>query len=224
MEFLVIWGPPFEGAALSKELRDSMLKLGLTGGIASGKSVVAAILRELGFPVLDADSISHKLMEPGQAAHDEILLSFGADLVDSSGRIDRRKLAAIVFAEPGKLARLNSILHPRVDQIIFNQLDEWQKSGVHTVVFVEAALLIEAGMAVRLDGLVVAWCTPEQQLERLRARGMSETEARRRMAAQLPIQEKIKRADYTIDCSGTLEQTRAQVESLTANLRNRQNP
>ena len=199
-----------------------MLKLGLTGGIASGKSVVAAILRELGFPVLDADSLSHKLMEPGQTAHDEILKAFGADLADSSGQIDRHKLAAIVFADPTKLARLNSILHPRVDQIIFSQLEDWQKSGAHPAAFVEAALLIEAGMAPRLDGLVVAWCTPEQQLERLRARGMSETEARRRIAAQLPIEEKLKHATHTINCSGTLEQTRAQVQALAANLQKRQ--
>jgi dephospho-CoA kinase len=199
-----------------------MLKLGLTGGIASGKSVVAAILRELGFPVLDADSISHKLMEPGQTAHNEILQSFGADLADSSGNIDRHKLASIVFADLARLAQLNSILHPRVDQIIFRQLEDWQKSGAHPAAFVEAALLIEAGMAARLDGLVVAWCTPEQQLERLRARGMAETEARRRIAAQLPIEEKRKHATYTIDCSGTLEETRAQVQALAANLHKRQ--
>ena len=200
-----------------------MLKLGLTGGIASGKSVVAAILRELGFPVLDADSISHKLMAPGQTAHDEILQSFGADLADSSGRIDRHKLAEIVFADPAKLAQLNAILHPRVDQIIFDQLDDWQRSGAHAAAFVEAALLIEAGMAPRLEGLVVAWCTAEQQLERLRARGMSETEARRRIAAQLPIEDKINQATFTIDCSGTLEATRAQVQAFAANLRKRQN-
>ena len=198
-----------------------MLKLGLTGGIASGKSVVAAILRELRFPVLDADSISHNLMKPGQAAHDEILQAFGADLADASGQIDRHKLAAIVFADPAKLARLNAILHPRVDQIIFRQLDDWRKSGTYPAAFVEAALLLEAGMAARLDGLVVAWCTPEQQLERLRARGMSETEARRRIAAQLPMEEKLKRATDTIDCSGTLDETRAQVEALAANLRKR---
>ena len=198
-----------------------MLKLGLTGGIASGKSAVAAILRELGFPVLDADSISHKLMEPGQTAHDEILQAFGADLADASGHIDRHKLAAIVFTDPAKLAKLNSILHPRVDQIIFDQLETWQKSGAHSAAFVEAALLIEAGMAARLDGLVVARCTPEQQLERLRARGMSETEARRRMAAQLPIDEKLKHATHTINCSGTLEETRAQVQALAAKLHKR---
>jgi len=195
-----------------------MLKLGLTGGIASGKSFVAAILRENGFPVLDADSISHHLMEPGQAAHNEILEAFGADLRDSSGQIDRHKLAAIVFADPQKLARLNAILHPRVEQTIFRQLDDWRKSGAHPAAFVEAALLIEAGMASRLDGLVVAWSTPEQQLERLRARGMSETEARRRILAQLPIEEKLKRATYTINCSGTLDETRAQVQALARKL------
>jgi dephospho-CoA kinase len=201
-----------------------MLKLGLTGGIASGKSVVAAILRELSFPVLDADSISHKLMDPGQPAHDEILQAFGADLADSSGQIDRHKLAAIVFADPAKLARLNAILHPRVDQIIFRQLEDSQNSGAHVAAFVEAALLIEAGMAAKLDGLVVAWCTPEQQLERLRARGMSETEARRRIAAQLPLEEKLKHASYAINCSGTLDETRLQVQALAANLRKRQSP
>jgi dephospho-CoA kinase len=196
-----------------------MQKLGLTGGIASGKSVVAVILRDLGFPVIDADSISHKLMEPARSAHDEILQSFGTDLADSSERIDRHKLAAIVFADPAKLAKLNSILHPRVDQIIFNQLEDLQKSGAHSASFVEAALLIEAGMAAKLDGLVVAWCRPEQQLERLRARGMSETEARHRIASQLLLEEKLKRATYTINCSGTLEDTRAQVLALAANLR-----
>jgi dephospho-CoA kinase len=199
-----------------------MLKLGLTGGIASGKSVVAAILRELGSPGLDADSISHKLMEPVQTAHDEILQSFGADLANSSGHIDRHKLAAIVFADPAKLAKLNSILHPRVDQIIFQRLEDWQKSGAHPAAFVEAALLIEAGMAAKLDGLVVAWCTPEQQLERLRARGMNEGEARSRIAAQLPLEEKLKQATYTINCSGTLDETRAQAQALAANLRKRQ--
>ncbi len=201
-----------------------MLKLGLTGGIASGKSAVAALLREIGFPVLDADSASHKLMDPGQPAHDEILQSFGADLADASGHIDRAKLASIVFADPGKLAQLNAILHPRVEQIIFRQLDDWEKSGVRDAAFVEAALLVEAGMAAKLDGLVVVWCEPEQQLERLRARGMSDAEARRRMAAQLPLEEKLKCATYTINCSGTLDETRAQVQALAANLRKRQNP
>jgi len=196
-----------------------MLRLGLTGGIASGKSAVAALLRELGFPVMDADSVSHKLMEPGQPAYEEILKQFGADLVDGSGRIDRGKLASIVFADPARLAQLNAILHPRVEEAILRQLAEWQKDGVRDAGFVEAALLIEAGLVDKLDGLVVAWCKPEQQLERLRVRGMSEIEARRRIAAQLPLEEKLKRATETIDCSGSLEETRAQVLALAAKLR-----
>jgi len=196
-----------------------MLKLGLTGGIASGKSAVAGMLHELGFPVLNADSISHRLMEPGQPAHDEILREFGPDLADTSGRIDRRKLAAIAFADPDKLTRLNAILHPRVEQAMLLQFDAWQRSGVRDATFVEAALLIEAGFTKYLDGLVVAFCTPDQQLERLLARGMSEVEARRRIAAQLPINEKLRHATYTIDCSGSLESTRSQVVSLAGKLR-----
>jgi dephospho-CoA kinase len=196
-----------------------MLKLGLTGGIASGKSVVASILHELDFPVLDADSLSHKLMEPGQPAHDEILREFGTDLTNASGRIDRSKLAAVVFADPAKLVRLNAILHPRVEQAMLLQFDTWRRSGVREVVFVEAALLVEAGFTRSLDGLVVTFCTPEQQLERLLARGMSELEARRRIAAQLPLDEKLCHATHTIDCSGSLDSTRAQVRSLATKLR-----
>jgi dephospho-CoA kinase len=201
-----------------------MLKLGLTGGIASGKSAVAAMLRELGFPVLDADSVSHKLMEPGQPAHDEILREFGDHLADASGRIDRAKLASVAFADPAKLACLNAILHPRVEQAVLQQFEEWQRAGVRDAAFVEAALLVEAGFTKHLDGLVIAFCSPEQQLERLRARGMSEVEGRRRIAAQLPLKEKLRQATYTIDCSGSLDSTRAQVRSLAAKLRKRTSP
>ena len=196
-----------------------MLRYGLTGGIASGKSAVAALLREMGFPVLDADPIAHKLMEPGQPAHDEVLREFGADLAGADGRIDRAKLAAIVFADPDKLAKLNSILHPRVEQILLKQYQEWERSGVRDAAFVEAALLVESGFVSHLDGLIVAWCEPEQQLERLKARGMNEVDAKRRILAQLPLEEKLLRATYSIDCSGTMESTRAQVRALAVNLR-----
>jgi dephospho-CoA kinase len=198
-----------------------MLKMGLTGGIASGKSAVAAMLREMGFPVLEADVVAHKLMEPGQPAHDGVLREFGADLADAEGRIDRAKLAALVFADAAKLARLNRIIHPRVEEIVFRQFAEWQRNGVRDAAFVEAALLIEAGIAPKLDGLVVAYCTPEQQIGRLRARGMSEVEAKRRLAAQMPVEEKLRHATETINCSGSLEETRAQVRALAAKLRKR---
>ncbi|MGB7846051.1 MAG: dephospho-CoA kinase [Candidatus Acidiferrum sp.] len=198
-----------------------MLKMGLTGGIASGKSAVAAMLREMGFLVLEADIVAHKLIEPGQSAHEEVVREFGAELADTSGRIDRAKLASIVFADRAKLVKLNSIIHPRVEAIVFRQFEEWQRNGVRDAGFVEAALLVEAGIDKRLDGLVVAFCTPEQQLERLRARGMSEAEAKRRLAAQIPVEEKLRHATETIDCSGTLEETRAQVRALAAKLRKR---
>jgi dephospho-CoA kinase len=198
-----------------------MLKMGLTGGIASGKSAVAAMLREMGFPVLEADVVAHKLIEPGQPAHGEVVREFGAELADAAGRIDRAKLAAVVFANAAKLAKLNRIIHPRVEEIILRQFADWQRNGLRDAGFVEAALLVEAGIAPKLDGLVVTFCTPEQQIERLRARGMSEVEAKRRLAAQIPVEEKLRHATETINCSGSLEETRAQVRALAAKLRKR---
>lgn len=195
------------------------MKMGLTGGIASGKTAVAAMLREMDFRVLDADAVGHTSLEPGQAAHDEVLREFGAGLADERGWIDRTKLAAIVFADPAKLARLNSIIHPQVEEITFRQFAQWKREGVRDAAFVEAALLVEAGFASKLDGLVVAFCRPEQQIERLVARGMSEADAKRRIAAQMPVEEKLRYATERIDCSGTLEETWAQVKSLAAKLR-----
>lgn len=198
--------------------------IGLTGGIASGKSAVAAMLRELGFAVLDADALGHKLIEPGQAAYAEVIQEFGPSITDSSGRIDRSKLGAVVFADRAKLDRLNAIVHPRVAEVILSQFEVWRRAGVRDAVFVEAALLVEAGIHKKLDGLVVVWCTPEQQLERLVARGLSEAEARRRISAQLPVEEKLRLATEKIDCSGSLEETRRQIEALAAKLRHPQPP
>ena len=196
-----------------------MLRLGLTGGIASGKTAVAAMLREMGFAVLDADCLAHTLIEPGQPAYDEVVREFGASILDAGNRVDRAKLAAIVFADSAKLVRLNAILHPRVESVIHQQFAEWSRNGTRDAAFVEAALLVEAGYDKNLDGLVVTWCRPEQQLARLRARGLSDEDARRRIAAQLPIAEKLSYATEKIDCSGSLEDTRAQVAALAAKLR-----
>ncbi len=196
-----------------------MKRLGITGGIASGKSVVAGILRELGFRVIDADALGHAVIEPGTRAYDEIVREFGTGVVGADGRIDRGKLGAIVFADGEKLKRLNAIVHPRVEEEMVRQFSEWEKSGVADAAFVEAALLVEAGYQKNLDGLVVAWCRPEQQIERLLARGMNELEARRRIAAQMPADEKLKYATEKIDCSGSLEETRRQVEELAAKLK-----
>jgi len=199
-----------------------MLRLGLTGGIASGKSAVSAMLREMGFAVLDADALAHKLIEPGQPAYDEVLQEFGPSIADTSGRIDRAKLGATVFADLAKLDRLNAIVHPRVAEVILSQFEVWRRSGVRDAVFVEAALLVESGIHKKLDGLVVVWCRPEQQLERLLARGLSKTEALRRIDAQLPVEEKLRLATEKIDCSGSLEETRRQVEALAGKLRRAQ--
>jgi len=196
-----------------------MLKMGLTGGIASGKTAVAAMLREMEFRVMEADVLAHKVIEPGQAAQDEVLRKFGAGLTDGSGRIDRGKLAAIVFADPAKLAKLNAIIHPRVEELVFRQFQEWEEEGVQDAAFVEAALLVEAGYTKNLDGLVVVFCRPEQQMERLLERGMSEVEARRRIGAQMPVEEKLKHATEKIDCSGAMEETWAQVKALAERLR-----
>ena len=196
-----------------------MKRLGITGGIASGKSAVAAMLRELGFRVIDADALGHQVIEPGTRAYDEIVREFGAGVVGVDGRIDRGKLGALVFADRAKLERLNAIVHPRVEEEMVRLFAEWEKSGIKDAAFVEAALLVEAGYQKNLDGLVVAWCKPEQQIERLLARGLSEVEARRRIAAQMPAEEKLKFATEKIDCSGTMAETRRQVEALAKKLR-----
>jgi dephospho-CoA kinase len=196
-----------------------MKRLGITGGIASGKSAVAGMLRELGFRVIDADALGHEVMEPGTRAYGEIVMEFGAGVIGADGRIDRGKLGAIVFADAGKLKRLNAIVHPRVEEEMVRLFGDWEKSGVADAAFVEAALLVEAGYQKNLDALVVAWCRPEQQMERLLARGLSEVEARRRIAAQMSTEEKLKFATEKIDCSGSLEETRRQVEELAAKLR-----
>ena len=195
-----------------------MKKIGLTGGIASGKSTVAAMLRELGFDVILADEISRRLLVPGQAAYDETVREFGREIVLADGILDRKKIASIVFADRSRLDRLNAIIHPRVEAEMLKRFAEWEREG-RTVAFVEAALLVEAGYTKSLDGLVVTWCTPEQQMERLIARGMTELDARSRIAAQMPVEEKLKLATYKIDCSGSIEKTRQQVEQLAKTLR-----
>jgi dephospho-CoA kinase len=196
-----------------------MLKYGLTGGIASGKSTVAAMLREGGFPVLEADKISHALIERGGAAYGEVIARFGQEILDGDGRIDRARLGAIVFADRQKLEELNGIIHPRVEAELLRRLSELEKSGSHAAAFVEAALIFEAGLHNRLDGVVVAWCLPEQQLARLIERGMSEAEARQRIAMQLPVEKKLALAEEKIDCSGSIEETRRQVDALAGKLR-----
>ena len=196
-----------------------MLRVGLTGGIACGKSTVAARIRELGCHVLDADKLAHQLIEPGQPAYEQVVREFGTEILFYDKRVDRARLAAIVFADRAKLEKLNAIVHPRVIAEQERELAALESDEPGAVAVVEAALLIEAGYHKHLDRLVVVWCRPEQQLERLLARGMSRTEAEQRIAAQLPLEQTRALTDDLIDCSGTLDRTRLQVEELVRRLK-----
>jgi dephospho-CoA kinase len=200
-----------------------MLSVGLTGGIATGKTAVVAMLRELGCRVLEADKIAHQMIEPDGPAYEKVVREFGDGILTTEGLVDRRKLGAIVFAEPARLVRLNEIVHPPVLEKQVRQLAAIGQADPHAIAVVEAALLIEAGFDKKLEYIVVTWCTPEQQLARLTAagtgRGLSIEQARQRIASQMPVEEKRRRADSVIDCSGTLEHTRAQVIELFAKLK-----
>lgn len=188
---------------------------GLTGGVASGKSTVASWFREMGAHIIEADRLGHELMEPGQPAYQEVLGYFGAGMLAPDGRIDRRKLGPHVFADRQELHRLNAILHPRIVARALELSAEHWRNHPHSVVMVDAALIYEWDFERNLQSVIVAWCRPEQQLQRLMAKtGVSREEAERRIAAQLPVEEKRRRADYLVDCSGTLEKSRAQAEVI----------
>lgn len=197
-----------------------MLRVGLTGGIASGKSTVAAMLRELGCHVLDADKIAHRLIEPGGPGYQPVVREFGTGILTPEGRVDRTRLGTVVFADPARLKRLNAILHPLVLNAVDIELAAIERAEPEAVAVVEAALLIEAGYHQKLDRLVVTWCTPEQQLDRLTrkdsGRELTIEQARQRIAAQMPAEEKRRLASDEIDCSGSLEQTRERVGALVA--------
>lgn len=199
-----------------------MLRVGLTGGIACGKTVVAEMMREFGCVILNADRMAHRLIEPGGAAFESVVREFGRGILDGEGHIVRTKLAEIVFADPPRLAKLSAIIHPYVLSQLDAELARLEESDFRGVAVVEAALLVESGYCHRLDRLVLVWCTPEQQLERLidrrGGRGMSETQARQRIASQTSLEEKRKLADDEIDCSGTLADTRRQVATLVERL------
>jgi dephospho-CoA kinase len=195
-----------------------MLKVGLTGGIASGKSTVAAMLRARGVHVLEMDPIGHELLKPGEAAYDETVREFGQAVLNANGAIDRAKLGAIVFADERKRQRLNAILHPR----ILEKVSEWfvnrERDGAEFAI-VEAALIYEAGYDRELDRMVVCWCRPEQQLERLDRRGFTREQALARINAQMAIDEKRKLAHDVIDCSRSLEETNRQTAALIDELK-----
>jgi dephospho-CoA kinase len=192
-----------------------MLKVGLTGGIATGKSYVVSVLGELGCETSDADRLAHEAIAPGRPAYEEILAAFGREILDSEGRIERARLGRIVFADAEARARLNAIVHPRVYEAQQAWFAEVEARNPDAIAVVDAALMIETGSYRRFDLLVVVHCRPELQLERLTARsGLAREDAEARIKAQMPSDEKLKYADYSIDTSGGFEDTRRRVVEL----------
>jgi dephospho-CoA kinase len=203
-----------------------VLKVGLTGGIAVGKSVVGEMFAALGAHVIQADEIAHQLMQPGQAVYQEVVGHFGSGILHPDGSVNRARLAELAFGAPDKRSRvqeLNQIVHPAV----IGRQEEWMaevgRRDPHAIALVEAALILEAGMAKGFDRIVVVTCQPEQRIERWAQRLKVDPEAARRevtrrMAAQMPDEEKIKAADYVIDNSGSLDETARQVKTIYAEL------
>ena len=193
-----------------------MLRVGLTGGLASGKSTVAALFRELGALHIDADRIAHELIGPGGAAESEAVARFGAGIVGQGGAIDRQALAAIVFADTRALADLNALVHPKVRETIARRITEAESEpGAAPVVIVDAALLVESGIHRDLDALVVVACDEPTQVARAVLRGgLSEDEARARISAQAPLRQKLAVADFVIDNGGAREDTERQARAL----------
>ena len=206
-----------------------MLKVGLTGGIASGKSVVGEMFVALGVHLIQADTIAHELMQPGEAVYREVVQHFGEGILNPDGTVNRARLAEAAFStsdanKTSRIQELNQIVHPAV----IRRQDEWMAAvgqrDPWAIAMVEAALILEAGAAKRFARLVVVTCRPEQRIQRWAARvGVNEETARRevgrRIAAQLPDEEKIKAADYVIDNSGSLDETRKQVSRIYPELK-----
>ena len=209
-----------------------MLKLGLTGGIASGKSAVGEMFVKLGAHLIQADAIAHWLMEPGRPVYEEIVRTFGAAILNSDRTINRAKLAEGAFGTPGtassganapRVKELNAIVHPAVIRYENEWMDDIGARDPNAIAIVEAALILEANTADRFDYLIVVTCQPEQRVQRFAKRhGIAEAAARaevtRRMAAQIPDEEKVKAADFVIDNSGSLESTEQQVRKVLLEL------
>jgi dephospho-CoA kinase len=204
-----------------------MLKVGLTGGIASGKSVVGEMFVALGAHLVQADRIAHALMQPGEPVYNEVVRHFGRGILNPDGSVNRGKLAEVAFgpanapesSRASRIEELNRIVHP----VVLRSQEEWMRAiGLQdplAVAIVEAALILEAGAGKSFDKLVVVTCDPEQRAVRFAARqrvdlDTARKEVARRMAAQMPDEEKVKAADYVIDNSGTLPQTRELVRQV----------
>jgi dephospho-CoA kinase len=192
-----------------------MILVGLTGGIASGKSTVARTMVRLGLETIDADQLARDVVAPGTGGFDEVVRAFGPGIVGEDGSIDRTRLGGEVFGDEQKLRRLAEITHPRVHEELQRRLVELQERGEQRPVVLEVALLLETGLYRMVNYVIVTYCTPRQQLERLRERdGLDEEHARLRLMAQWPLIEKVPFADFLVDTSDTLDWTVRQSESL----------
>jgi dephospho-CoA kinase len=197
-----------------------MLKVGLTGSIAVGKSYVCEVLRELGAAVLDADLTAREVVEPKSAGLRQIVEHFGPEVLTPGGELDRVKMGSIVFGDGAKRRLLNSIVHP----LVFERQNEWlaarELEDPGGIAVIDAALMIESGGYQRFTKLIVVWCVPAIQLERLMLRNnLSETEALRRIAAQMPQEEKKRYADFLIDTSAGFEAARARTIEVYGQLK-----
>lgn len=197
-----------------------MLKVGLTGAIASGKSLVSQMFTDLGAHTIDADEIAHQLMRPGEAVYDAVVKSFGREILNSDESVNRARLAEIAFDKrKPRIYELNRIVHPGVIERQEQWMEDIRRREPDAIVMLEAALLLEAGLRKRFDGIIVVTCKPQQRIERWAERfhldpETARTEVTRRMMAQAPDEAKIQAADYVIDNSGSVEETRKQVSQV----------
>ncbi|MGD9562469.1 MAG: dephospho-CoA kinase [Pyrinomonadaceae bacterium] len=197
-----------------------MLKVGLTGSIAVGKTFVCDVFRELGCHVLDADDVARAVVEPGTQGLDQIVNEFGADVLTADARLDRKRIAAIIFDDEEKRDLLNSIIHPLVFEVQNTWLKEMESADPEGIAIVDAALMIESGGYKRFDQLIVVWCEPDIQLKRLIDRNaLPESDAEKRIAAQMPQDKKKRYADHLIDTSNGFEDTRRQVREVYEKLK-----
>ena len=196
-----------------------MLRVGLTGGIASGKSTVVRIFLDLGAHVLDADRIAREVVPPGSPALSRIVRAFGKEMIRPDGTLDRAALGTLVFADAGKRRVLEGILHPLILAEIDRRIDELESSDPEGLVIVEAALILELGRQAEFDTLVVVWADEEQQRRRMIQRDkLPAEEADRRLEAQMPLSEKRRRARFVVDNSGDQAACRADAERVYAEL------
>ena len=194
-----------------------ILSVGLTGGIACGRTTVCGILSRLGACVIDMDALAHELVAPGGAAAPMVIEAFGSGVSDAKGGVDRKALGARVFSDAAARSRLEAILHPMILERAEAAIAVFARKVARGVAITDAALLVETGGFRRYQRLIVVTCEPVLQLQRLMSRdGLSEQEARARIGAQAPLREKIAKADYHIDTSGTLAQTEERAHEVWA--------